>query len=158
VAPVVSTEGAAPEESREMIVLDTDHVTLLGRPDSPLAYRLRARLQQSFPVEWATTIVTYEEQSRGWLANVARARTVRQQIEAYKDLIDHLEAFRDLHVLRFDEASGRVFERLRKERIRIGTQDLKIAAIAIAYDGHLKSRNLRDFQRVPGLQVEDWTV
>jgi tRNA(fMet)-specific endonuclease VapC len=46
--------------------------------------------------------------------------------------------------------------RLRRLRIRIGTQDLKIAAIALSRDALLLSANLRDFQRVPGLRVENW--
>lgn len=34
--------------------------------------------------------------------------------------------------------------------------DLKIAAITLAQDALLVSRNLRDFSRVPDLRVEDW--
>jgi tRNA(fMet)-specific endonuclease VapC len=36
--------------------------------------------------------------------------------------------------------------------------DLKIAAIALATDATLLSRNLTDFGKVPGLRVEDWTL
>ena len=36
--------------------------------------------------------------------------------------------------------------------------DLKIAAIVIAQNGILLSKNLKDFRKVPGLRVEDWTV
>ena len=38
----------------------------------------------------------------------------------------------------------------------IGSQDLKIAAIALINDALLSSRNLRDFKKVKGLEVEDW--
>ena len=48
------------------------------------------------------------------------------------------------------------FMRLRRERIRIGTQDLKIASIALHTGALLLSANLRDFEKVPGLRVEDW--
>ena len=37
-----------------------------------------------------------------------------------------------------------------------GTQDLKIASTAIAQDALLLSANLRGFEQVPGLNVEDW--
>lgn len=48
------------------------------------------------------------------------------------------------------------FKALRKERVRIGTQDLKIASIALTNDALLLSANLRDFEQVRGLQVENW--
>ena len=50
------------------------------------------------------------------------------------------------------------FEQLQKQHIRIGTMDLKIAAIAIANNATLLSRNLKDFSKVPGLKVEDWAA
>jgi len=48
------------------------------------------------------------------------------------------------------------FQGLRPQRIRIGTMDLKIAAIALIYDALLLSANLRDFQQVPDLRVANW--
>lgn len=40
--------------------------------------------------------------------------------------------------------------------MRIGTMDLKIAAICLAHDATLLTRNLVDFEKVPGLRVENW--
>lgn len=48
------------------------------------------------------------------------------------------------------------FHRLKAERVRVGTMDLKIAAVCMAHDVLLLSRNLADFQQVPGLRVENW--
>jgi tRNA(fMet)-specific endonuclease VapC len=104
------------------------------------------------------SIITYEEQMRGWLAYAARARTTERQVEAYRRLRRHVERFRTIPLLDFDEQAAVEFERLRAARIRIGTMDLKIAAIALAHDATLLSRNLVDFRKVPGLQVEDWTL
>ena len=50
------------------------------------------------------------------------------------------------------------FQRHRRARIRIGTMDLKIDAIALATGATLLSRNRADFEKVPGLTVEDWTA
>lgn len=45
---------------------------------------------------------------------------------------------------------------VRRQKIRLGTMDLKIAAIALIHDSTLLSANLRDFQQVPNLRAEDW--
>ena len=60
-------------------------------------------------------------------------------------------------MLDFDEAAAERFLQLRRSRLRLGSMDLKIAAIALAQETTLLSRNLADFRRVPGLLVEDWT-
>lgn len=64
-----------------MIILDTNVFTLMELPDSPEYIRLRARIAQLDPPESVvTTVVTYEEQSRGRLASVAGARTDRRLV------------------------------------------------------------------------------
>lgn len=141
-----------------MIVLDTDHLSGLERSDQPGAVRLRARLAHVPPAEVVTTIISYEEQMRGWMAYLARTRSVAHQVEAYRRLLQHLDNYRRIPVLAFDEAAAVVFQQLRRARPRIGSMDLKIAAIVVSRGATLLSRNLADFRQVPGLQVEDWTA
>ncbi|MCT7982610.1 type II toxin-antitoxin system VapC family toxin [Laspinema sp. A4] len=50
------------------------------------------------------------------------------------------------------------YQDLIQQRIRIGTQDLKIGAIALSRNTILVTRNRRDFEQIPGLQWEDWTI
>jgi tRNA(fMet)-specific endonuclease VapC len=119
---------------------------------------LRARLAHVSPAEVVTTIISYEEQMRGWMAYLARTRSVAHQVEAYRRLLQHLDNYRRIPVLPFDDAAAVTFQQLRHTRLRIGTMDLKIAAIAVSRDATLLSRNLADFRQVPGLQVEDWTA
>jgi tRNA(fMet)-specific endonuclease VapC len=141
-----------------MVVLDTDHVSLLEHGDSPLAQRLRSRLADYADTRLVTTIISYEEQVRGWMSSLAQARNLSQQLIAYRRLKRHLDNYRDYTVLEFDELAATEFQRLRKQAPRVGTMDLKIAAITLANKATLLSRNLSDFQRVPGLPVEDWTI
>jgi tRNA(fMet)-specific endonuclease VapC len=104
-----------------------------------------------------TTIISYEEQMQGWMAYLVQSRSVAQQVVAYGRLLQHLDNYRRIPVLTFDEAAAVVFQRLRRTRLRVGTMDLKIAAIVLSRDALLLSKNLTDFGQVPGLQVEDWT-
>lgn len=67
-----------------------------------------------------------------------------------------MDFFAKWHVLPFDRAASERYANLRNRRIRIGSMDLRIAAIAIAHGGTLLSRNLRDFDQIPELRVEDW--
>jgi tRNA(fMet)-specific endonuclease VapC len=64
--------------------------------------------------------------------------------------------FGGLRILPFNEPAADQFEALRKQRIRIGTMDLKIAAIALEAGALWLSANARDFSQVPGLKVENW--
>ena len=59
-------------------------------------------------------------------------------------------------MLPFDQNAAQHFHQLKKSKVRIGTMDLKIAAIVLAYNGRLLSANLRDFRQIPNLSVEDW--
>jgi tRNA(fMet)-specific endonuclease VapC len=59
-------------------------------------------------------------------------------------------------ILPYDGPAAAHFQILRQLKLGIGTMDTKIAAIVLANGAKLLSRNLRDFERVPGLDVEDW--
>ena len=140
-----------------MVVLDTDHLSILEWETGAPARQLLTRLSQLTPDEAATTIINFEEQMRGWLAYLARVRTLAQQIEAYRRLQRHLDNYRTIPVLEFDPQAAAEFQRLRRSFRRVGTMDLKIAAIVLVHDATLLSRNLSDFGKIPGLKVEDWT-
>lgn len=140
-----------------MIVLDTDYVSLLQGVGSAERELIQGRLRPVPDAEKATTIISFEEQMRGWLAYLARGQALKHQIDAYRRLRRQLLDFCRIQVLEFDERAATEFQRLRKARVRVGTMDLEIAAIVLAHDGTLLSRNLGDFRQVPGLRVEDWT-
>lgn len=139
-----------------MILLDTDHVNVLKYPDHPRFASLTTQLNSSADQDVATTVITVEEQMRGWLAWINRSGDVRRQVPAYHELLRLFDFFARWHVVLFDEQAASQFQGLRAQRIRIGTMDLKIAAIALIHDALLLSANLRDFQQVPNLRIANW--
>jgi tRNA(fMet)-specific endonuclease VapC len=139
-----------------MYLLDTDHITLLDRGGTA-GERLRIRLAVLPPAEVVTSVISYEEQMRGWLAYIAQLREVERQAIGYQRLTQMLEFYCMTPLLPFDAPAIAHFQLLWRQRPRIGTMDLKIAAIALAHNATLLSRNLVDFGTIPTLQVEDWT-
>lgn len=140
-----------------MILLDTDHVTLLKYPESDRGRRFLARLTAVPTSEVVGVgIVTVEERMRGWLAVIAKEKTAIRQVVGYRELAGLFEFYQAFEIVPFDEAAARRFDDLRTQRLRLGTMDLKIAATALVNKALLLSANLRDFERVPGLRVENW--
>jgi tRNA(fMet)-specific endonuclease VapC len=139
-----------------VLILDTDMVSIVQRKAGTEYMRLVSRLAEAPPQPVYVTIVSFEEQTRGWLAYSAQAKTLAQQIKAYARLRALLEDFHSRPILDFDEQAAEVVQRLRKLKIHIGTMDLRIAAIALAHDAVLLTGNLVDFRKVPGLRAEDW--
>lgn len=140
-----------------MYLLDTDSMTLLEQAN-PEAMRFKSRIAAIPPDDLATTIVSYEEQTRGWLAVSAQARTPQAQVVAYSRLKRHLLLYSKIVVIDFDERAAAVFVHLKQAKIRVGTMDLKIAAIALANGATLLTRNAQDFSKVLDLKFEDWSV
>jgi tRNA(fMet)-specific endonuclease VapC len=140
-----------------VVILDTDHLTVIQRRAEPAYSRLRARLSKLPPSTVQTTIVSFEEQMRGWLAVIARVRNQSNEVTAYRRLQALLRFFNEIPVLDYTDIVAARFEDLRRLRLRLGSMDLKIAAIALAQDGLLLSGNLKDFHKIPNLRVEDWT-
>lgn len=137
-----------------MPVLDTDHFSELER-DSAAGQRLTRRLEAS-PALKAVTIVTVEEQLRGWLAELGRHHDPYRQITAYSKLQRQIESFANWIVLPWEADAAERFLHLRRQGVRIGSLDLKIACIAIARDVTLLTRNATHFAQVPDLHFENW--
>lgn len=135
-----------------LYILDTDCFSLWQR-NHPLVIE---KVQENCE-NLAITIITAEELIRGRLHVIRRASQSEQLVLAYTRLWETLEDLKLLKSLKFDQKAGEIYTKLRSQKIRIGTQDLRIAAIVLANHSVLISRNSRDFGRVQGLRVEDWT-
>lgn len=139
-----------------MILLDTDHLSVLQIPSSDRRTRLVSRMTLASDEDFGTAIVCVEEQMRGWLAAIAKEKQVSRHVAPYRELGRLFEFFRAFTIAPFDDRSAKQFADLRSAKIRIGTMDLKIAAIALANNALLLTANRSDFGQVPGLRIENW--
>ena len=141
-----------------MYLFDTDHLGILQHRTSPECQHILQRMQGHNDEDFFVSIVSFHEQVLGWNAYIARAKDVSGAIRAYGRFQQILIDFATAQVLAFDQPATNQFDQIRAQRLRIGTMDMRIAAIALANGFTLLTRNHVDFAKVPSLAVEDWTV
>jgi tRNA(fMet)-specific endonuclease VapC len=136
-----------------VILLDTDTLTLLFQGHARVHSRLRSAEE-----DVATTIITRIEVLQGRFDAIFKAAEAGQLQQAHRRLRDSEEQFATLSILPIDAVAAKQFEQpLRNKKLKkIGRGDLLIASIALAQKATLVTRNLRDFQQVPGLKAENW--
>ena len=135
-------------------VFDTDHLSLLERGN----VAIQNRLQVAGSV--AITIVTTEEKMKGRLATInalSGIQRVDQLAAAYRTLQTTIDDLKTLPILPFSDLARDRYRELIQQKIRVGSHDLRIAAITLSVSGVLVTRNRRDFEKVPELQFEDWS-
>jgi tRNA(fMet)-specific endonuclease VapC len=135
-------------------ILDTDTISLYERGNAVLASKIRSTPLSGL----AVTVITVHEQLSGWYTLLRRARQRAELARAYHWLASSVQMLAALPILTFTEPAIDRYDQLVALKLNIGRMDLRIAAITLEVGGMLVSRNLRDFQRVPGLVVEDWTA
>jgi tRNA(fMet)-specific endonuclease VapC len=136
-------------------ILDTNIVTLSQHGNSPIAQRAKVVGITNIFI----TTVTLEEQLKGRLAAISRCATKPELLPiAHQNLLITQRYFCNMNLLDFHECACECFKKLRQQKINIGTQDLRIAAIALVNDVILVTQNYKDFIKVPDLKMEDWTV
>jgi tRNA(fMet)-specific endonuclease VapC len=136
-----------------LYLLDTDHASLHERGYAPLL----ARLATVPPDAVAVSVVTVEEALRGRLAVLARRSSGEDRVRAYAKSLETVRFFSSIPVVSFDSRCEIRFQELRAARLRVGTQDLRIAATGLVYRLTVVTRNCRDFENVSGLSIEDWS-
>lgn len=139
-----------------LLILDTDHVSLLLAGNSVLRQRVRFVSR-----DLALTIVTVQEVFNGWMALINNPADAENLIELYTRLWTALNYFKEVQVMNFDSAANDCYRKLLRENPGLNKKrlqkDMRIAAIALSLDATLITRNYRDFSQVPGLAIEDWT-
>ena len=129
------------------ILLDTDIcIYAINRRDPKPLERLR-----SYTIgEVGVSAITYAELRFG-VENSARPAENLERLERF---------LLPLEVMPFDAEAGRIYGRVRTQLKRdgspIGNNDLLIACHALSLDVAVATNNLREFDRVEGLRVEQW--
>ena len=140
-----------------MFLLDTDYAVLLQRGSGLELHSLLERMSAYPDTVFHYPVIAFHEQMLGANAYIARAKSRRELVRGYAMLHQILADFSGAQVLAFDDDAAQIFQQLRTQRVRVGTMDLRIAAIALSRDLTVLTRNLVDFQQIPSLKVEDWT-
>ncbi len=134
-------------------VLDTDTATHL-RDGHPV---VTARAATVPPDEMSVAVITVEEQLDGWYAMLRRPLSKPRLAHVYLRLMETVQYYSRLQILPFTVAAIDLAESFDKQKLNVRKNDLRIAAIARLAGATVATANLRDFLRVPGLAVEDWT-
>jgi tRNA(fMet)-specific endonuclease VapC len=104
--------------------------------------------------------ITVEETVGGWRTEIENIRTGKSKISldlAYGQLIQVLRDLNAFNLLPYtDEAEVR-FKTLKRQARNVGAMDLRLGAHALTAGKIVVTRNQVDFERIPGLRVEDWS-
>lgn len=132
-------------------ILDTDTLSAYHRGHAGVIARFSA-----LPLALrAITVVTAEEVLRGRFAQINQAKKTEKLILAYDFLREAVVKLSHIRILRFDESAAARYERIKHLKSRVGTLDLRIAAIALSNNGILVTANQHHFRQVPELTTED---
>lgn len=83
-------------------------------------------------------------------------RDPHAQIIGYQRLQEFVDTLANWQILPWDAAAADRLIQLRAAKLRVSTMDLKIAAIALQHGAIVLTRNQRDFEQVPNLEIDDW--
>lgn len=134
-------------------ILDTDTLSLFQRKHPAVMASVVAHRNHT-----AISTITVEEQFGGWFSRLRQARTSVDYAAISGYLASATEMLSQLRVVPMTESAILRFHSLMKQKLNIGSNDFRIAAIALDSSATVVSRNLRDFGRVSGLTVVDWSI
>src|SRR5438874_640991 len=87
---------SVPRGGLDVLVLDTDLVSILYKGPPMERTALRDWLRRANDNEVSVTIVSFEEQVRGWMAAIAKAKAPQQQVPGYRRLHELLDDYEHL--------------------------------------------------------------
>ena len=115
------------------------------------------KVQRNESILYLSSIAA-EEILTGHLSGINRARSVQNALslpKAHDRFVRTLENLLLLPVFSYSEEAEAICQTFAPATLRIGPQDCRIAAQAMAHGMTVVTRNLRDFQAI-GAPCEDW--
>lgn len=103
--------------------------------------------------------VAAEELLTGVMSTINRSRSGRNSLslpQAHDDLAQTLQDISLFAVFAYSKEAEAVFRTFPASTLRIGQQDCRIAAQALAHGMIVVTRNVRDFEAI-GAPCEDWS-
>ena len=134
-------------------LMDTDTFTLYLRHDLSVFTSVLRYLPQGVSVP----IIVVEELWDGWQSVIRKAKTPDAAGIAYQRLADTLTELQNWSIVPFSKDAIQIYQRLKQSKLNVGSNDLKIAACALSAEATLVTGNTRDFSRVGGLALVDWS-
>jgi tRNA(fMet)-specific endonuclease VapC len=137
-----------------MYLLDTDTLTHLYAGNERVVERLKSVGDEEIGI----TIITKAEVLRGRIDYLIKAETGESLLKAQELLFRTETLLNDLLIVPLDRSASLEFNRLRdvSKFRKIGRADLLIASIVLAHRAVLVTRNLRHFQQIPNVKLENW--
>jgi tRNA(fMet)-specific endonuclease VapC len=134
-------------------VFDTDILTQF-QEGHPIVLQ---RFNQHQADRISITVLSIEEQLSGWYTELRQAKNPQRLAWAYRRLAQSVRMFSHFEILEYDTSAMHRFANFRKLKLNIGNFDLRIAATVLEHQAILVTRNTRDFCKIPGLRIEDWS-
>jgi tRNA(fMet)-specific endonuclease VapC len=137
-----------------VFILDTDHLSLYERGNPQTLRNIVLRVSDVI----AVSVITIEEQLEGWQRALRQAKQDAQRDHVYRRMARTVECLAGWPVLPYTVNAMQRRGLLLRMKLNVGSNDLKIAAIALDCPATVVTRNARDFGRVPGLAYVDSSI
>ncbi len=141
-----------------LYLLDTTTLTHIRHNHSGVMAMLAIHNNPQAGDRIAVASVNVEEVVEGWLRRLQQSKFPRDEAVNSQLLIEAILFIAQYSLQAVTDTAVVQYHTLRKMRLNVGRNDLRLAALALELGATVVTDNARDFRRVPGLAWVDWTV
>ena len=138
-----------------MVLLDTDIATLVFHRQERVLARMAVDSDSI-----ALAVITRLEMLRGRIEAVIKAASAEELLRGVSGLAMSETFLNQFRIVSIDGKAAEQFDQLRanKKLKKMDRGDLLQAAIALANDATLVTRNTKDYANVPNLKLDNWAA